>query len=43
MDQETAYLSLLPTAVGYRLDGRSLELLAVDETRIATYTRTTAR
>ena len=39
MEQETAYLALLPTAVSYRLDGNVLELLAADGTRLVTYTR----
>jgi heat shock protein HslJ len=43
MEQETAYLSVLPTAVGYRVDGHSLELLSADGTLVATYTRLTAR
>jgi heat shock protein HslJ len=39
MEQEAAYLALLPTAVKYRLDGRSLQLLSSDGTGLATYTR----
>ncbi len=37
MEQESAYLALLPTAVSYRLDGNVLELLAADGTRLVTY------
>jgi heat shock protein HslJ len=39
MEQETAYLALLPTAVSYRMDGNVLELLAGDGTQLVTYTR----
>lgn len=39
MQQEATYLALLPEAVTYRLDGRSLELLREDGTRILGYTR----
>jgi heat shock protein HslJ len=39
MEQETAYLALLPTAVSYRVDGNVLELLAGDGTRLVTYSR----
>ena len=37
MEQESAYLALLPAAVSYRLDGNVLELLAADGTRLVTY------
>jgi hypothetical protein len=37
MEQESAYLALLPTAVSYRLDGNVLELLAADGTQLVTY------
>ena len=39
MEQETAYLTVLPAAVSYRVDGRSLELLSADGTFVATFTR----
>jgi heat shock protein HslJ len=39
MEQETAYLAVLPVAVSYRVDGRSLELLSADGTFVATFTR----
>ena len=39
MEQETAYLTLLPTAVSYRVDGTLLELLGADGTRLVTYAR----
>ena len=39
MDQEAAYLSVLPTAVAYHVDGTVLELLSADGTRLVTYTR----
>ena len=39
MEQETAYLALLPTAVSYRVDGTVLELLNADGTRLVTYAR----
>jgi heat shock protein HslJ len=38
MDQETAYLAVLPTAARYRVDGGSLALLAADGTYVATFT-----
>ncbi len=37
MEQEAAYLTVLPSAVTYRVDGRSLELLSADGTRLVTY------
>jgi heat shock protein HslJ len=39
MEQEAAYLTALPTAVHYRLDGGSLALLAADGTYVASYIR----
>jgi hypothetical protein len=39
MEQEAAYLSVLPTAVAYHVDGTVLELLGADGTRLVTYTR----
>jgi heat shock protein HslJ len=39
MEQEAAYLSALPTAVGYHVDGTVLELLSADGKRLVTYTR----
>jgi heat shock protein HslJ len=39
MEQEAAYLAGLPTAVRYRVDGRSLTLERADGTIFATYTR----
>jgi heat shock protein HslJ len=39
MEQESAYLALLPTAVGYRVDGRSLELSGADGTLLVAFTR----
>ena len=43
MEQEHAYLSVLPTAVGYHVDGTVLELLSADGTRLVTYVRATGR
>ena len=40
MEQETAYLALLPKAVAFRVDGHILELLGADDMRLVTYTRT---
>lgn len=40
MEQEAAYLAMLPTAVSFQVDGPSLELLSADGTRIASYVRT---
>ena len=39
MDQEQAYLSALPLAVGYRVEGTQLSLLTADGTFVATYQR----
>ena len=39
MEQEANYLALLATAARYTVDGRSLELLARDGTRLVAYTR----
>ncbi len=39
MEQEAAYLAVLPTAVRYRVDGGSLALLSADGTYVASYTR----
>ena len=39
MEQEAAYLQVLPTAVSYRLDAGSLQLLSADRTAVASYTR----
>jgi heat shock protein HslJ len=39
MEQETTYLALLPTAAAFRLDGRALELLDVDDKRLVSFTR----
>jgi heat shock protein HslJ len=41
MEQEAAYLAVLPTAVRYRVDGGSLALLSADGTYVASYTRAT--
>lgn len=41
MEQESAYLAFLPTAMSYRVDGGALELLSADGTRLVTYTRAT--
>ena len=43
MEQEHAYLSVLPTAVGYHVDGTVLELLSADGTRLVTYVRATGQ
>ena len=40
MEQEQAYLSALPLAVGYRVEGSMLSLVAADGTYVATYART---
>ena len=37
MEQEAAYLAVLPTATHFRLDGQSLALLATDGTFVASY------
>lgn len=37
MEQEAAYLSALPTATHFRLDGGSLSLMAADGTLVASY------
>ena len=39
MEQEAAYLAALPTAVRYRVGGRSLELLSAEGTIVVSYTR----
>jgi heat shock protein HslJ len=39
MEQEGAYLAVLPTVVNYSVDGHSLEVLSADGTRLATFTR----
>ena len=39
MEQESAYLAALPSAVRYRVDGRSLELLGVGDRLVASYVR----
>ena len=39
MEQEAAYLSVLPAAVSYRVDEHSLELLSADGTGLASYIR----
>lgn len=39
MEQEAAYLAVLPSAVEYRVDGGSLSLLSADGTYVATLTR----
>jgi heat shock protein HslJ len=39
MEQEQAYLALLPTAASYRLDGGSLQLLGDDGTGLVSYSR----
>ena len=39
MEQEAAYLAALPTAVRFRADGRSLELVSADGSLIASYVR----
>jgi heat shock protein HslJ len=40
MEQEQAYLSALPLAAAYRVEGEMLSLLAADGTIVATYVRT---
>ena len=37
MEQEAAYLAVLPTATHFRIDGQSLALLAADGTFVASY------
>jgi len=39
MEQEAAYLAVLPSAVEYRVDGGSLSLLSADGTYVATFAR----
>jgi heat shock protein HslJ len=39
MEQEAAYLAVLPSAVQFRVDGGSLSLLSADGTYVATLTR----
>jgi heat shock protein HslJ len=39
MEQESAYLAALPSAVRYRVDGRSLELSSADGKLVASYVR----
>jgi heat shock protein HslJ len=39
MEQETAYLALLPSAERFESDGRSLELLGADDKRLVSYVR----
>lgn len=39
MEQEAAYLAVLPTAVGFEVDGPSLALLNADGARVAVYVR----
>ena len=39
MEQESAYLAVLPTVLSFRVSGRSLELLTAEETPIVSYTR----
>jgi heat shock protein HslJ len=39
MEQEAAYLAILPTAASYRLDGATLQLLAADGTGLVSYSR----
>ena len=39
MEQESAYLAALPTAVRYRVDGGSLALLSADGTYVVAYAR----
>ena len=43
MEQEAAYLAALPTAVRYRIDGSSLELLSADGTFVVVYARAAQR
>jgi heat shock protein HslJ len=40
MEQEQAFLSALPAAVAYRVDGAMLSLLTADGTFVATLERT---
>lgn len=40
MEQERAYLSALPLAAEYRVEGETLSLLTADGTIVATYVRT---
>lgn len=42
MEQEAAFLALLPRAVSHRLDGSTLELLDAEGTRLAAFSRKTA-
>lgn len=42
MEQEANYFALLSRAVGYSVDGRSLELHAADGTRLVSYARASA-
>ena len=39
MEQERAFLSVLPAAVAYRVDGPKLSLLTADGTFVATFER----
>ena len=39
MEQEAAYLALLPAAARFRVDGNVLDLVAADGTRLVTYAR----
>jgi hypothetical protein len=39
MEQEAAYLAALPTAVRYRVEAQSLQLLSVEGTLVVSYTR----
>ncbi len=43
MKQEAAYLAMLPTAVRFRVSGRSLELLTVEDELLVSYSRTPSR
>ncbi len=43
MEQEAAYLAVLPSAVEYRVDGDSLALLTADGTYVASFARKTER
>jgi heat shock protein HslJ len=43
MEQEAAYLAVLPSAVEYRVDGDSLALLTADGTYVASFARAPAR
>jgi heat shock protein HslJ len=38
MAQEAAYLAVLPTATGYQLSGKTLDLLRADGTRVVSFT-----